>query len=79
MRTMHQIINLFVDGEITTHEQAMKLIREECGEYESVPLELPGPARAALAAMIADTATRLCAPPQAERILELLKMKEENE
>lgn len=63
MRSMCQIVNLFVDGEITTRAQLRAMLEAEA----EGPLELD-----ALRASIVETVTRLCPPTQAEPIVKLL-------
>lgn len=59
-RSMCQLINLFVDGEITTSDQAWKMLLEET--------DGDGCAATELATAISKTAERLCPRTQANMI-----------
>ena len=71
MRSMQEIINLFVDGKVATHDEAMRLLLAEIAPEAGDKIA----AGAVLAAEIANTATRLLPPKRAEQIVELLKEK----
>lgn len=58
MRTIQQILNLVVDGEITTVEQARQLLTEEAPETR----------------ILIETATHYCSPPTAAKIRELFEL-----
>jgi hypothetical protein len=62
MRTIQEIVNLVVDGEITTEEQGSAVIDEEAAARA-----IPG---AALRAEIASIVHRCCVDPTRSRIVE---------
>lgn len=70
MRSMNQIINLVIDGEITTKEQAAALVDEEAREYaEALHIDEAG-ARANVLSGIGYV-TGYLSHAQADRIMEL--------
>jgi hypothetical protein len=67
---MSELINVFVDGEVSTQEEAINLL---CGELHEVDPTEQVSAYQELRANVLATATRLCSPTQAAKIRKLLK------
>lgn len=72
MRSMNQIINYVVDGEVTTQEQARALVKAEAAERAEFYHISEAEATAALLANIGYV-TGYCSDEQADRIMELFE------
>lgn len=73
MRSMMDLLNVFIDGEVTTQEDAINLL---CYELLEVDPAEQVRAYSELRARVLDSATRLLPHTQAERIVKLLDNKE---